>query len=132
MIDDDDDAPADSCGPVLAETLTNTSPLVGEIVRRHIEDNDEVLSTILLGEIGRWYTAAIRHEDGKQNDAEQVAQAIARLFIDGDDEMETVIATGFLEALPQRGDPDRQVVDRLPRPLLDELLRMESWVPPSS
>jgi hypothetical protein len=127
-----DDEHADPAGPILADALSKSSASAAEMVREHVEFNDEVLSTVLLGGFGRWYWKSLQEGRSDGPDALRAAQVLADLFADGDDEMETVIATGFLEALPHPSEEGRDVVERLPPALREELRRMENWTPPSS
>jgi hypothetical protein len=53
------------------------------------------------------------------------------LYSRGNDGLETVIATGFLEAMPHPHEPEREVVEQLPHALREELRRMENWKPSS-
>jgi hypothetical protein len=105
-----------------------------DAVRRVIEDCHDALGygipTIVLGDVGRWYwrVAASANRDDVR-DAQGAAQALAELYETGDDFLQTVIATGFLEALPQPHEGDREVVELLPPTLREELRRMESWTP---
>jgi hypothetical protein len=126
-----DDEPADLAGPILADALSKSSARAAEMVREHVDFNDEVLSTVLLGGFGRWYWNSVQDGRSDAPDALRAAQVLADLFADGDDEMETVIATGFLEVLPHPTEEGRDVVEQLPRALREELRRMENWKPTS-
>ncbi|WP_018335583.1 hypothetical protein [Actinomycetospora chiangmaiensis] len=128
----DDDPPIDSAvARQVADALSATSTTARTIVDDHIEQFDEVLSTVLLDEVGEWYRTSVHHGAEGAADAARAVGALADLFTAGGDSMRTVIATGFLEALPRREDPEREVVDQLPEPLRDELRRMENWQPPA-
>lgn len=89
-------------------------------MREHAEQLGEVLPTVLLADVARWYvTEADRPTAGR------VAAAVGRLFGRGDDTMRAVVASGFLEQLPRRDEPCREVMRRLPRPLRRELDALE-------
>ena len=126
-----DDEPADLAGPILADALSRSSARAAEMVREHIDFNDEVLSTVLLGTFGRWYQTSLQDDRSDAPDASRAAHVLADLFAGGDDEMETVIATGFLEAMPHPHEAEREVVEQLPPVLREELRRMENWKPSS-
>jgi hypothetical protein len=126
-----DDEPADLAGPILADALSRSSARAAEMVREHIDFNDEVLSTVLLASFGRWYQNSLQDDRPDAPDASRAAHVLADLFAGGDDEMETVIATGFLEVLPQPTEDGREVVEQLPPVLREELRRMENWRPSS-
>lgn len=100
----------------LVKAMIDAGPATAELVRAHAEQFGEVLPTVLLADLARWYVT-----DANRAEAERVATAVARLFGRGDDTMRAVIATGFLEQLPRREEPGREVVRRLPRPLRREL-----------
>jgi hypothetical protein len=100
------------------------------MVQHHLEDNGEILSTVLLGDLGRWYRRSLEAADDRP-EALRTALALSGLFVRGDEDMRTVIATGFLEALPQVSEDGRHVVEQLPPALRDELHRMETWRPSS-
>jgi hypothetical protein len=126
-----DDEPADLAGPLLAEALSASSARAAQMVREHVDVNDEVLSTILLGSFGRWYWTSLQQGRSDARDAARAAQVLADLFADGDDDMQTAIATGFLEVLPHPDEQGREVVEQLPPILREELHRMENWKPTS-
>ncbi|HEY2220964.1 DUF7674 family protein [Actinomycetospora sp.] len=126
---DTDDEPPDLAGPILADALGKSSARAAEMVREHVEFNDEVLSTVLLGGFGRWYWSSLQEGRSDAPDALRAAQVLGELFADGDDEMETVIATGFLEALPHPSEDGREVVEQLPSSLRGWLRHMENWKP---
>ncbi len=124
-----DDEPPDATGPPLADALRSSSTEAAEIVDRHIECNDEVLSTVLLGDIARWYWRAVHRRTSDATAALRAAKVLGDLFAAGDEEMETVIATGFLEGLPHPDEEGREVVEQLPPSLRDWLRHMEDWKP---
>jgi hypothetical protein len=63
-------------------------------------------------------------------DALLVVDAISGLYVFGDERMQTLVATGSLEALPFAHEAERRVVRHLPWPLRRELHQMENWKPP--
>lgn len=127
--DEDDDLPFDNeSAAKIAEALRHTSPKATEIVEDHVGYYDEVLPTLLLAEIGRWYWSTASTPDTSDgHDASEAVQAISDLFEGGDESMRDIVATGLLESLPQPQEQGREVVERLPLPLREELRRMEDW-----
>jgi hypothetical protein len=129
--DEDDGLPFDhESANKIAAALRETSSKAAEIVREHADYYDEVLPTLLLAEIGRWLWSTVSTpstDDGQ--DVQNAIQAISRLFESGSRSMRDIIATGLLESLPQPHEPGREVVERLPAPLREELRRMESGTP---
>ena len=111
----------------VAAALRGASPLAARMVDEHEQYFDEVLSTILLAEVARWYRDALTSDS--PDDAVGTVAALAELYVRGDDGVETVIVTGFLEALPHDGEADRWVVEQLPTVLREELRKMEEWRP---
>jgi hypothetical protein len=126
---DIDDEPPDETGPPLAEALRSSSREAAETVDRHVEGYDEVLSTVLLGDIARWYWRAVHEGTPDAPAALRAATVLSDLFVSGGEEMETAIATGFLEGLPHPDEEGREVVEQLPPPLREWLRHMENWKP---
>lgn len=110
----------------VADALRESSPAAADVVRDHVEYFDEVLPTVLLAEIGRWYRSTVSTKDTDDGRAAALAvQAASDLFEAGNQSMRDIVATGLLESLPQPHEEDREVVDRLPTALREELRRME-------
>lgn len=134
MIDDDpEDEPTEF---ELAQEARIDAALAAtsDSVRRIIEDCHEALGfgipTIVLGDVGRWYVQAATSTDiGVARNAQRAAQALSDLWMTGEAFLQTVIATGFIEALPFAHEAGREVVDLLPQPLRAERVRMENWSP---
>jgi hypothetical protein len=127
--DIDDDAP-DPHGPPLAEALAASSARAADIVREHIEYYDEVLPTVLLGDVARWYWKELAQRSSEAPAARSAAAVLGEMYTG--EPMETIIATGFLEGLPRPDEDGRDVVEELPGNLREELRRMEAWRPRSS
>jgi hypothetical protein len=126
----DDDPPIDSAvARQVADTLSATSTTARTIVDEHIQQFDEVLSTVLLDEVGEWYRTSVHDGAEGAADAARAVSALADLFAAGGDSMRTAIATGLLEAMPGPNEEDRAVVEELPPPLRNELRAMEEWRP---
>ncbi|GAA4910924.1 hypothetical protein EV188_10326 [Actinomycetospora succinea] len=110
----------------VARALVDAGPPTAELVREHAEQFDEVLPTVLLGDLARWYVAAsVGPVAGSRAVADRVVVALAEEFRRGDDVMRAVVATGFLDALPGPGEMGHEVVARLPRRLGRELAAMQ-------
>lgn len=134
MIDDDaEDEPTDfelAQEARIDEALGATSDAVRHLIEECHEAFGHGIPTVVLGDVGRWYRqAAASSEPAEVRDAERAAQALSDLYETGEDFLQTVIATGFLEALPSPRAEGRQIVERLPTPLREELRRMENWTP---
>lgn len=126
----DEEVPVDrASAAAVAAALRSASPTAARVVDEHRQYFDEILSTVLLADVGRWYRAALA--SGSPDDAVLAVAALAELYARGDDGIETVIVTGFLEALPHDGEAERWVVERLPTVLREELRKMEDWRPSS-
>ena len=52
-----------AAGAELARDLARESPTVAALLRQHLEDNEEMLPTLFLGDMARWYVAAWKHRD---------------------------------------------------------------------
>jgi hypothetical protein len=102
----------------LARVLVAAGPQTAELVREHAAQYGEVEPTLLLADLAHWYVAAsIGPVAGSRAVADRVVVALAQEFRDGDDVMRAIIATGFLDVLPQPGELGHEVVSRLPRRL---------------
>ena len=121
-----DDVPIDEeNGRRVAEAVAATSSAAAEMVRVHEAEHGEILPTLLLDKIGQWFVDTL----GQDADAVRAAEGVNELLERGDEDIQTIVVTGFLEALPQPDDEGREIVDQLPPPLREELRRMESWTP---
>lgn len=128
-MDEDDDPPVDrESAAMLAQAIARTSKRAAEIVRDHAAYFDEVLPTVLLADVGRWYRSATSQASAG-SDADRAVHAISDLYETGNESMHAIVATGFLESLPQPGEEGREVVEHLPPRLREELRVMESWRP---
>jgi hypothetical protein len=123
---ENDDVPInEENGRKVAEAVAATSAAAAQMVREHEAENGEILPTLLLDDVGRWFTTS----GAADEDALRAADAVTKLYEHGDDDIQTIVVTGFLEAMPHVGEADRDVVERLSPPLRAELRRMESWKP---
>jgi hypothetical protein len=131
--DHEDGPPIDEAsGRTVADALSASSRRAAEMVREHVEDYHEVLSTVLLDLVGEWLRTAVHDQTPDADDAVSAADALADLYSRGDEGLENVIATGFLEAMPRPHEAGREVVDQLPPILREQLRSMENWRPPAS
>jgi hypothetical protein len=128
---DDEDPPVDEAlARALADGLSASSARAADLVREHIADYGEVLPHILAADVARWFCRAGLHPALDESaDADAAVAVLSSLFSSGDDDLQDVVSTGFLEVLPHPGEAGREVVERLPSPLRDELRRMEEWSP---
>lgn len=123
---DADERPDPQLALTLARVLVDAGPPTAELVREHADQFDDVLPTVLLAELARWYVAAaLGPVAGSRAVADRVVVALAEEFRRGDDTMRAVIATGFLDMLPRSGELGHDVVHRLPRRLGRELAAMQ-------
>jgi hypothetical protein len=133
VTDHEDEPPIDEASArAVADALSASSHRAEAMVREHVEDYDEVLSTVLLDLVGEWFRTAVHAQTADAGDALLAADALAELYSRGAEGLENVIATGFLEAMPHPHEADREVVDRLPPILRGQLRRMEDWRPPAT
>lgn len=119
-------------GAVLAQLLADHSPSVAFLLQGHLEDNDEVLSTLFLGEVERWFESACLNRisaPGEFAEAIAVTQVLGDVFSHGDDVIRNLIAVGFVEMLLNLAWNDSECIDELPDSLRNELERMKSWSP---
>jgi DNA-binding PucR family transcriptional regulator len=110
---------------VLSRVLVDAGAPTAALVREHAEQFGDLLPTVLLADLARWYVAAVTGPvTGSRAVAERVAVGLAEAFRDGDGTTRAIIATGFLETLPRPGELGGEVAARLPRRLGRELAAM--------
>lgn len=109
----------------LAARMADVSVTVAATWGEHVETFEETLATVLLGEVGDWYTDSVAEDADNRAERDAVAGVLTDAFQRGSDYLQNVIATGFLEALPGTESPTRWVVEQLPGPLRQELSAME-------
>lgn len=134
MVDDDEFDETLTVGRSLAAQLADASSRVAELLREHIEDNDEVLPTIFLGDVAKWFVEACAARAGQQVDideARRVVSILERDFVGASETVTNMIAVGFVEMLPVPNAAGSECVNELPRPLQDEYIRMQNWYPQS-
>ncbi|GLZ45873.1 hypothetical protein Acsp06_20580 [Actinomycetospora sp. NBRC 106375] len=121
-----DDVPInEDDGRRVAEAIAATSSVAGELVRDHEAEHGEILPTLLLDEIGQWFVDTL----GRDANACRAVDAVSELYETGDDDIQTIVVTGFLEAMPHVGHTGREVVDQLSGALRAELRGMENRTP---
>lgn len=130
MDDNDEDfeetlAIGDRLARELCEGLTRAT----DLLREHEDDHDEILATLFLNQVGDWFTEAWLTRDTHPDNFGEVQQLVARManrYPDANDTEQTMIVTGFVEALPNPTEKGRGVVAELPSPLQEERERMDS------
>ncbi len=123
-----------AAGAELAIGLARESQTVAALLREHWEDNEEMLPTIFLGDLARWYVEAWKQrgeEPRAYKEAATVTDRLGSRFKNGDPPLQNTIAVGFVEVLPYPGEDGRGSVEDLPEPLRVERVRMENWTPGS-
>lgn len=121
-----------AAGAELAGDLARESRTVAALLREHWEDNGEMLPTLFLGDLARWYVEAWMNRDDEPQAYEEATRVLRLLgdrFKNGDQTLQNTIAVGFVEMLPYPGEDGRGCVADLPEPLRAERVRMESWTP---
>jgi hypothetical protein len=95
--------------------LAAASDAVRAVIEEYHEAFGYGIPTVILGQVGRWYSETAGSPDlDVARDAQRAAQVLSDLYEGGDDSTQTIIATGFLEALPYAHEQRREVVDLLP------------------
>jgi hypothetical protein len=116
----------------LVRALAQEFPPVSELVDDHLADNGEILPTILLSDLARWYVEsdAGRHDDrGRYAEAQAVVDHLARAFETAEGDLENTIAVGFVEALIPGDGSLPEYAENLPESLRGELAKMMDWRP---
>jgi hypothetical protein len=118
-----------AAGDRLARELCQGLPKATNLLREHEEDHDEILATLFLNDVGDWYTEAWLARDTDPASFHEVQQLVARIaerYTEANDTEQTMIVTGFVEALPNAGEHGRGVIAELPNVLRQERERMDS------
>lgn len=116
-------------GDRLARELCRGLPKAIDRFRKHEEYHDEILGTLFLNDVGDWYTEAWLARDtdpASFGEVQQLVTRIAERYPEANDTEQTMIVTGFLEALPNAGEQGRGVIAELPNLLQQERERMDS------
>ena len=116
-------------GDRLARQLCHGLPKATDLLREHEDDHGEILATLFLNDVGDWYTEAWLARDtdpGSFHEVQQLVARIAERYPEANDTEQTMIVTGFVEALPNAGEHGRGVIAELPNVLRQERERMDS------
>ncbi|HXH78957.1 DUF7674 family protein [Nocardioides sp.] len=87
--------------------MTSSEDLIHDMVREfpeflpvlaeHIDDHDELLPYLLLGEVARWAHDAVSHDAGR---VAELSTWLERRFDRADEVVQNLIAVGYVEMLP--------------------------------
>ncbi len=89
--------------------LVEEVPTLRPLLQEHLEDNyDEILPHLFLADVLRWALA-----NPGDDATTTVFGYLDQAFRSGDEERQELIATGFLENLPRRGEVGWEVRSRL-------------------
>ena len=128
-MNDEDHTTREPQGEEIARRIAQTSDAAALLVRENEQAYGEIIWAALLAQVADWHVDAQRHGTAEASAAsDRAVAALEKSFVDGDETTRTIIATGFLEMLPTAGD-GRDVVQRLPVALREELARIEAWKP---
>ena len=105
----------------LARDLGAAAPGLDALHREHLEDYDELLPHVFLGDVTRWLTTGAPGPA-----AASVLAVLERHWTAGDEAVRNAIAVSFLENLEPG---DAAVRAALGPGLQAELLAIESWMP---
>ena len=116
---------------LVAQVIAATSPRAAALVTEHVEENfGEILPVILASDIARWWMEAVATNEAESlTEAEAAVRGLTTLHETANESLQTIVATGFLEALPSPHAEGREIVERLPASLREELQRMDNWTP---
>jgi hypothetical protein len=128
-VKDEDPTTGEPQGEEIARRIAQTSDAAALLVRENEQAYGEVIWSALLAQVADWHVDVQQHGTAEASAAsDRAVAALEKSFVDGDETTRTIIATGFLEMLPMGGG-GRDVVERLPAALREELARMEAWKP---
>jgi hypothetical protein len=117
----------------LVQELAARSPRLFAMVNAHMDDNGELLPTLILADAATWFVRSVENralDSDQYKEAKHVVAELGAAFATATGELENTIAVGFVETiLPPATEPLPQYVAELPEPLQTELFRMLSWRP---
>lgn len=116
------------------EQLLSSVPSFLPVYKEHIEDNDELLHHVLMGDLTRFfiqlYRAGYKEGDSdKRNAFRKVMEVLDRGLLSPDEKLQELIAVSFLENLWQSEQDFEQIRNLLTPALMNELRALESWRP---
>jgi hypothetical protein len=112
--------------------LARTSDGLSELVDEHVADNDEILSTLVLSDVARWYSesyAEQRSDPTRYADAQAVVDRLGEAYEESEGDLRNTIAVGLVEALIPGDSSLPDFFDQLPEPLRQEMVEMINWRP---
>ncbi len=74
-----------------------------EVLRSHVEDNDEVLPHVFLGDLMPWLIDELERPGGPARVGE-IVDRLERGFAHGPESVDNLVAVSFLEVLPRPGE----------------------------
>jgi hypothetical protein len=90
------------------EGIANRFPSVRELLREHVEDNDEIIPHVFFGDLTRHLTALYKLQTkGDSNAASELRGILDDLengYVLGDSDIQELIVVSFLENLPAPGE----------------------------
>jgi hypothetical protein len=114
----------------LIRKLAQTSDGLSELVDEHVADNDEILSTLVLSDIARWYSESYteqRSDPARYADAQAVVDRLGEAYEESEGDLWNTIAVGLIEALIPGDNSLPDFFDRLPESLRQEMIEMINW-----
>jgi hypothetical protein len=112
--------------------LAQGSPHLSAMVEEHVADNGEILSTLLLSDVARWYLASYterRDDPARFAEARSVVDRLGRVFESAGGDLANTIAVGFVETLIPDDWSVPGYTEDLPPALAAELVKMINWRP---
>jgi hypothetical protein len=116
----------------LIRRLAGDSPRLSEMVEEHVADNGEILSTLVLSDLARWYVESYvdRHDDpSRYAEAQAVVDRLGQAYETAEGDLANTVAVGFVEALIPDDGSWPEYGESLPTSLRDELVAMTGWRP---
>ncbi|PKL38575.1 MAG: hypothetical protein CVV44_11890 [Spirochaetae bacterium HGW-Spirochaetae-1] len=92
------------------------------ILKEHIEDYDEILPHVFLGEIAKWCVA--NYKNSSQENVQQIFEYIEQTFKNGGEEIQELISVSFLENLSNQNEDERKILKYLGPELLSEFKKI--------
>lgn len=110
-------------GDAFIRSLVDRFPQLRPALVEHTEDNfGEVLPHVFLAEVMRYLVAQWLR--GGSSDVSAIVEYVEAAFATGDSDLEALISTGFLEALPRCGEPGYELRRQLGPKLSAEAARV--------
>jgi hypothetical protein len=112
-------------GATLVASLAEESPGLSRIVHEHLEENEDILPSVVLRKVATWYANTRPDETAETADVEHVMQRLADAYRGADADLAQTLEAGLIHPLGRLGARARRsgpsssapVLANLPEPI---------------